>query len=68
MKVFPMSLVTFLFFTQALNIYENRDLITVLYGDQEGQDDFDRIILKALVRGEIKSHALRIQHVFIVCT
>ncbi|KAI2666259.1 Transient receptor potential cation channel subfamily M member 5 [Labeo rohita] len=35
---------------QALSIYENRDLITVLYGDQEGQDDFDRIILKALVR------------------
>uniref|UniRef100_A0A8C2A9L1 Transient receptor potential cation channel, subfamily M, member 4a n=1 Tax=Cyprinus carpio TaxID=7962 RepID=A0A8C2A9L1_CYPCA len=35
---------------QALSIYHNRDLITVLHGDQEGQDDFDRIILRALVR------------------
>uniref|UniRef100_A0A673H0C4 Transient receptor potential cation channel subfamily M member 4-like n=1 Tax=Sinocyclocheilus rhinocerous TaxID=307959 RepID=A0A673H0C4_9TELE len=35
---------------QALSIYHNRDLITVFHGDQEGQDDFDRIILKALVR------------------
>uniref|UniRef100_A0A8C2A9Q2 Transient receptor potential cation channel, subfamily M, member 4a n=1 Tax=Cyprinus carpio TaxID=7962 RepID=A0A8C2A9Q2_CYPCA len=34
----------------ALSIYHNRDLITVLHGDQEGQDDFDRIILRALVR------------------
>ncbi len=56
--------VTFLFFTQALSIYHNRDLITVFHGDQEGQDDFDRIILRALVRGEIKSPALRIQHVY----
>lgn len=33
-------------------------------GDKEGPDDFDTIILKALVRGEIKSPALRIQHVY----
>uniref|UniRef100_A0A8C1WI09 Transient receptor potential cation channel, subfamily M, member 4a n=1 Tax=Cyprinus carpio TaxID=7962 RepID=A0A8C1WI09_CYPCA len=35
---------------QALSIYHNRDLITVFHGDQEGRDDFDRIILRALVR------------------
>lgn len=33
-------------------------------GDKEGPDDFDTIILKALVRGEITSLALRIQHVY----
>ncbi|XDV13088.1 hypothetical protein PO909_001584 [Leuciscus waleckii] len=35
---------------QVLSIYDNRDLITVFHGDKEGPDDFDTIILKALVR------------------
>ncbi|XP_051741445.1 transient receptor potential cation channel subfamily M member 4a isoform X2 [Ctenopharyngodon idella] len=35
---------------QGLSIYHNRDLITVFRGDKEGPDDFDTIILKALVR------------------
>ncbi|XP_052403224.1 transient receptor potential cation channel subfamily M member 4-like [Carassius gibelio] len=35
---------------QALSIYHNRELITVFHGDLEGRDDFDRIILRALVR------------------
>ncbi|XP_051572704.1 transient receptor potential cation channel subfamily M member 4-like isoform X1 [Myxocyprinus asiaticus] len=35
---------------QALSIYQNRELITVFHGDQEGRDDFDTVILKALVR------------------
>lgn len=35
---------------QALSIYHNRDLITIFYGDEDGSDDFDTIILKALVR------------------
>ncbi|XP_059414184.1 transient receptor potential cation channel subfamily M member 4-like isoform X2 [Carassius carassius] len=35
---------------QALSIYHNRELITVFHGDLEGREDFDRIILRALVR------------------
>ncbi|XP_056608649.1 transient receptor potential cation channel subfamily M member 4a isoform X1 [Triplophysa dalaica] len=35
---------------QALSICQNKDLITVFRGDQEGKEDFDTIILKALVR------------------
>ncbi|XP_008413218.1 transient receptor potential cation channel subfamily M member 4a isoform X2 [Poecilia reticulata] len=34
----------------ALSIYQRRDLITVFHGEQEGSDDFDTILLKALVR------------------
>ncbi|PWA29909.1 hypothetical protein CCH79_00018945 [Gambusia affinis] len=33
---------------QALSIYQRRDLITVFHGEQEGSDDFDTILLKAL--------------------
>uniref|UniRef100_A0A8C9SF99 Transient receptor potential cation channel subfamily M member 4 n=1 Tax=Scleropages formosus TaxID=113540 RepID=A0A8C9SF99_SCLFO len=33
-----------------LSIYQNRDLITVFSGEQEGPDDFDTVLLKALVR------------------
>ncbi|XP_031425868.1 transient receptor potential cation channel subfamily M member 4-like [Clupea harengus] len=35
---------------RALSIYQNRDLITVFHGEQEGADDFDTVLLKALVR------------------
>uniref|UniRef100_A0AAY5EZI1 Transient receptor potential cation channel, subfamily M, member 4a n=1 Tax=Electrophorus electricus TaxID=8005 RepID=A0AAY5EZI1_ELEEL len=31
-------------------IYQNRALITVFHGDQDGSDDFDNVVLKALVR------------------
>ncbi|XP_037545243.1 transient receptor potential cation channel subfamily M member 4a [Nematolebias whitei] len=34
----------------ALSIYQNRKLITVFNGEQEGTDDFDTVLLKALVR------------------
>ncbi|XP_054880458.1 transient receptor potential cation channel subfamily M member 4a [Poeciliopsis prolifica] len=34
----------------AWSIYQRRDLITVFHGEQEGSDDFDTILLKALVR------------------
>ncbi|KAM9780447.1 transient receptor potential cation channel subfamily M member 4-like [Neosynchiropus ocellatus] len=34
----------------ALNIYQNRHFITVFNGDQEGHDDFDTVLLKALVK------------------
>ncbi|KAM6965889.1 LOW QUALITY PROTEIN: transient receptor potential cation channel subfamily M member 4-like [Tautogolabrus adspersus] len=33
----------------ALSIYQHRELITVFHGDQEGSDDFDTVLLKALV-------------------
>ncbi|CAL8303836.1 unnamed protein product [Lota lota] len=35
---------------QVLRIYHYRDLITVFHGEQEGADDFDTVLLKALVR------------------
>uniref|UniRef100_A0A8C5F7S3 Transient receptor potential cation channel subfamily M member 4 n=1 Tax=Gadus morhua TaxID=8049 RepID=A0A8C5F7S3_GADMO len=35
---------------QVLSIYQNRELITVFHGEQEGTDDFDTVLLKALVR------------------
>ncbi|KAM4535006.1 transient receptor potential cation channel subfamily M member 4-like [Fundulus diaphanus] len=34
----------------ALSIYQRRDLITIFKGKQEGPDDFDTVLLKALVR------------------
>ncbi|XP_030630919.1 transient receptor potential cation channel subfamily M member 4-like [Chanos chanos] len=35
---------------RALSIYQNRDLISIYHGEQEGPDDFDTVLLKALVR------------------
>ncbi|XP_029946141.1 transient receptor potential cation channel subfamily M member 4a isoform X2 [Salarias fasciatus] len=35
---------------RAVSIYQNRDLITVFHGEQDGSDDFDTVLLKALVR------------------
>ena len=40
---------------QVLSIYHYRDLITVFHGEQEGADDFDTVLLKALVRGTLYS-------------
>uniref|UniRef100_A0A3Q3GHC5 Transient receptor potential cation channel, subfamily M, member 4b, tandem duplicate 1 n=1 Tax=Labrus bergylta TaxID=56723 RepID=A0A3Q3GHC5_9LABR len=34
---------------RALSIYQNRDLITIYHGEQEGPNDFDTVLLKALV-------------------
>uniref|UniRef100_A0A3B3ZPQ7 Uncharacterized protein n=1 Tax=Periophthalmus magnuspinnatus TaxID=409849 RepID=A0A3B3ZPQ7_9GOBI len=34
---------------QALNIYNNRGFITIYHGEQEGPNDFDTVLLKALV-------------------
>lgn len=36
---------------QALSIYQNRDLITIYHGEQEGPNEFDTVLLKALVGG-----------------
>ncbi|TKS92483.1 Transient receptor potential cation channel subfamily M member 4 [Collichthys lucidus] len=33
---------------RALSIYQNRELITIFHGEQEGSDDFDTVLLKAL--------------------
>ncbi|XP_062388181.1 transient receptor potential cation channel subfamily M member 4a [Sardina pilchardus] len=35
---------------RALSIFQNKDLITVFNGGHEGADDFDTVLLKALVR------------------
>ncbi|CAG5907319.1 transient receptor potential cation channel subfamily M member 4-like [Menidia menidia] len=48
-KYFPTEAVTDKLVEQALSIYQNRDLITVYHGEQEGPNDFDTVLLKALV-------------------
>lgn len=35
-----------------MSIFHNRELITVFNGEQEGSDDFDMVLLKALVKGK----------------
>ncbi|KAL7850194.1 hypothetical protein SRHO_G00195430 [Serrasalmus rhombeus] len=49
-KHFPTEKVLDKLVDQAVSIYQNRSLITVFHGDQDGPDDFDTVILKALVR------------------
>ena len=44
-----------MYLVQVLSIYQNRELITVFHGEQEGADDFDTVLLKALVRGTLYS-------------
>ncbi|XP_041830488.1 transient receptor potential cation channel subfamily M member 4-like [Melanotaenia boesemani] len=34
---------------QTLSIYQNKDFITIYHGEQEGPNDFDTVLLKALV-------------------
>ncbi|XP_072311821.1 transient receptor potential cation channel subfamily M member 4-like [Eucyclogobius newberryi] len=48
-KYFPSEADTDKLVEQALNIYNNRGLITVYHGEQEGPNDFDTVLLKALV-------------------
>ncbi|XP_071763453.1 transient receptor potential cation channel subfamily M member 4-like isoform X1 [Centroberyx gerrardi] len=48
-KHFPAEAETDKLVERALSIYQNKDLITVYYGEQEGPDDFDTVLLKALV-------------------
>lgn len=38
----------------------------MFHGDQEGKEDFDTIILKALVRGELQNSTATGQHVYSV--
>lgn len=39
---------------QVLSIYQNRSLITVFHGEQDSPDDFETVMLRALVRGELR--------------
>ncbi|XP_075938468.1 transient receptor potential cation channel subfamily M member 4a isoform X1 [Anarhichas minor] len=45
----------------ALSIYQNREFITVFHGEKEGSDDFDIVLLKALVRASkrVSSEAMK---------
>ncbi|KAG9264139.1 transient receptor potential cation channel subfamily M member 4 [Astyanax mexicanus] len=49
-KHFPAEKVLEKLVDRALSIYQNRALITVFHGDQDSPDDFDTVLLKALVR------------------
>ncbi|XP_019962618.2 transient receptor potential cation channel subfamily M member 4-like [Paralichthys olivaceus] len=48
-KYFPSEAETDKLVERALSIYQNRDMITIYHGDQEGPNDFDTVLLKALV-------------------
>uniref|UniRef100_A0A3B4XMT9 Transient receptor potential cation channel, subfamily M, member 4b, tandem duplicate 1 n=1 Tax=Seriola lalandi dorsalis TaxID=1841481 RepID=A0A3B4XMT9_SERLL len=48
-KYFPSEAETDKLVERALSIYQNRDLITIYHGEQEGPNDFDTVLLKALV-------------------
>ncbi|CAL1599365.1 unnamed protein product [Knipowitschia caucasica] len=48
-KFFPPEADTDKLVEQALNIYNNRGFITIYHGEQEGPNDFDTVLLKALV-------------------
>uniref|UniRef100_A0A673AXR3 Transient receptor potential cation channel subfamily M member 4-like n=1 Tax=Sphaeramia orbicularis TaxID=375764 RepID=A0A673AXR3_9TELE len=45
----PLDQKFFFLCVQALSIYQNKELITIFHGEQEGADDFDTVLLKALV-------------------
>jgi len=57
---------------QTLSIYQNRDLITIYHGEQESPNEFDTVLLKALVGGTcnwfyiMKNVCFKWQHVFIL--
>ncbi|KAI4888581.1 hypothetical protein NFI96_021058 [Prochilodus magdalenae] len=42
---------------KVLSIYQNKDLISIYHGEQEGPDDFDIVLLKALVRASKRRSA-----------
>ncbi|XP_034070350.1 transient receptor potential cation channel subfamily M member 4-like isoform X2 [Gymnodraco acuticeps] len=48
-KHFPSEAETDKLVEQALSIYQNRDLITIYHGEQESPNEFDTVLLKALV-------------------
>ncbi|XP_056885153.1 transient receptor potential cation channel subfamily M member 4-like [Takifugu flavidus] len=48
-KHFPSESETDKLVEQALSIYQNRDFITIYHAEQEGPNDFDTVLLKALV-------------------
>ncbi|KAM4524255.1 transient receptor potential cation channel subfamily M member 4-like isoform 2-T2 [Odontesthes bonariensis] len=48
-RYFPTETGTDKLVERALSIYQNRDLITIYHGEQEGPNDFDTVLLKALV-------------------
>ncbi|XP_034049024.1 transient receptor potential cation channel subfamily M member 4-like isoform X2 [Thalassophryne amazonica] len=48
-KYFPAEVDTEKVVEQTLSIYQNRDFVTVYHGEQEGPNDFDTVLLKALV-------------------
>ncbi|XP_053095244.1 transient receptor potential cation channel subfamily M member 4a isoform X1 [Pangasianodon hypophthalmus] len=49
-KHFPLEKTLEKLVDQALSIYQKRSLITVFHGEQDSPDDFDTVILRALVR------------------
>ncbi|KAK5850774.1 hypothetical protein PBY51_001621 [Eleginops maclovinus] len=48
-KHFPTETDTDKLVERALSIYQNRDFITIYHGEQEGPNEFDTVLLKALV-------------------
>ncbi|XP_029312630.1 transient receptor potential cation channel subfamily M member 4-like isoform X1 [Cottoperca gobio] len=48
-KHFPSEAETDKLVERALSIYQNRDFITIYHGEQEGPNEFDTVLLKALV-------------------
>ncbi|XP_068162090.1 transient receptor potential cation channel subfamily M member 4-like [Antennarius striatus] len=48
-KYFPSEAESDKLIERALSIYHNRDFITIYHGEQEGPNDFDTVLLKALV-------------------
>ncbi|XP_072230099.1 transient receptor potential cation channel subfamily M member 4-like [Leuresthes tenuis] len=48
-RYFPTETGTDKLVERALSIYQNRDFITIYHGEQEGPNDFDTVLLKALV-------------------
>ncbi|XP_061911812.1 transient receptor potential cation channel subfamily M member 4-like [Entelurus aequoreus] len=49
-KYFPSEVETDKLVERALSIYNNKDLITIYHGEQEGPNEFDTVLLKALVQ------------------
>ncbi|KAL7870048.1 hypothetical protein AOLI_G00140360 [Acnodon oligacanthus] len=50
MKYFPSEPDMDKLVDKVLSIYQSKDLISIYHGEQEGPDDFDTVLLKALVR------------------
>uniref|UniRef100_A0A3Q3LU33 Histidine rich calcium binding protein n=1 Tax=Mastacembelus armatus TaxID=205130 RepID=A0A3Q3LU33_9TELE len=48
-KYFPSEAETDKLVERVLSIYQNRDLVTIYHGEQEGPNDFDTVLLKTLV-------------------